>query len=160
MNMSAELRMPAWKLVVWYSDRRGEDRTADDGIPDETLGNMNVVPLHLGEALLLWEWIRACMVGEEQWFSIPIKAHAFLFVPWTAMGISSAEKMSLPSTSTVWHWSTRGTGWDWRQRYLQGVTLIGTDDPIRGRAILINVLQKVITLFIVLFHHGLEGFEV
>jgi len=35
------------------------------------------------------------------------------------------------------------------------MTLISTDDPIRGRAILANVLYKVVTLFIVLFHDGL-----
>jgi len=76
------------------------------------------------------------------------------------MGTSSADKMSLPSTSTVWIGSNRGTGWDWRRRYLQRVTLISTDDPIRGRAILVNVLHKVVTLFVILFHDGLQGFEV
>ena len=40
------------------------------------------------------------------------------------------------------------------------MTLIGTDDPIRGCSILVNVLHKVVTLFIILFHDGLQVFEV
>lgn len=47
MKMSAEFRMPVWKLVTWLCDRRGEEYTTDDGIPGETLGNVNVIPCHL-----------------------------------------------------------------------------------------------------------------
>jgi len=39
--------------------------------------------------------------------------------------------------------------------YLQGVTLIGTDDPIRRGAILVNVLHKVVSLLVIYFHDGL-----
>ena len=47
-----------------------------------------------------------------------------------------------------------------KSKYLQRVTLIGTDDPIRGRAILVNVLHELVTLLVIIFHDGLQGFEV
>lgn len=65
MNMSAEFRIPVRELAIWHRERWGGDRTADDGIPGETLGDVDVVPFHLREALLLWEQMRACMVGES-----------------------------------------------------------------------------------------------
>ena len=97
---------------------------------------------------------------QEHGSGVPIEAHAFLFVPWTAMGTSSADKMSLPSTSIVCNVSTRGTGWSRRQKYLQGVPLIGTDDPIRRGTVLADVLDKVVTLFVILFYDRLQGFKV
>jgi len=62
MNMSAEFRMPVWRLVIWQSGRRGGTRTADDSIPGETLGDVDVISFHPREALLLWESMRACIV--------------------------------------------------------------------------------------------------
>jgi len=53
MNMSAEFRIPVRELAIWHRERWVENRTADDGIPSETLGDVDVVPFHLREALLL-----------------------------------------------------------------------------------------------------------
>ena len=52
MKISAEFRMPARKLVIRRS-QRSEKRTADDGIPGETLRDVDVISFHLREALLL-----------------------------------------------------------------------------------------------------------
>ena len=47
MNMSAEFRIPVRGLAIWHRERWGGDRTTDDGILGETLGDVDVVPFHL-----------------------------------------------------------------------------------------------------------------
>jgi len=86
MNMSAEFRIPIRELVIWHRERWAENRTADDGIPGEALGDVDVVPFHLREALFLWEWMRVGIVGKEQWgsayLSKPTPSYSSRGLPW------------------------------------------------------------------------------
>lgn len=57
MKISAEFRMPVAESTKRRCDS-DETRTTDDGIPGETLSDVDVISCHLREALLLCKQVR------------------------------------------------------------------------------------------------------